>query len=79
MWSMDFMHGYLLNGQSIRTFNVIDDFNRKGLCIEVDLSLPPFAGHPSATTTRSDMIGSTNIFLLASKPRSYQPQVDSGL
>lgn len=27
-------------GRSIRTFNVIDDFNREGLAIDVDLSLP---------------------------------------
>ena len=37
---MDFMHDALSDGRSFRTFNVIDDFNRKGLGIEVDLSLP---------------------------------------
>jgi len=26
--------------RSIRVFNVIDDFNREGLCIDVDFSLP---------------------------------------
>ena len=40
MWSMDFMHAKLSDGRSFRTFNVIDDFNREGLAIEVDLSLP---------------------------------------
>ena len=25
---------------SIRTLNVLDDFNREGFCIEVDFSLP---------------------------------------
>ena len=40
VWSMDFMHAYLSDGRSFRTFNVIDDFNREGLGIEVDLSLP---------------------------------------
>ena len=30
----------LVDGRSIRTLNVLDDFNREGLCIEVDFSLP---------------------------------------
>jgi putative transposase len=37
---MDFMHHKLGDGRSFRTFNVIDDFNREGLGIEVDFSLP---------------------------------------
>jgi putative transposase len=37
---MDFMHDQLSDGRSFRLFNVIDDFNREGLGIEVDLSLP---------------------------------------
>lgn len=53
VWSMDFMSDTLSDGRSIRTFNVIDDtvnaegregtlgyFNREGLGIDVDLSLP---------------------------------------
>ncbi len=40
VWSMDFMSDTLSDGRSIRTFNVIDDFNREGLGVDVDLSLP---------------------------------------
>ena len=37
---MDFMADQLADGRSIRTLNVLDDFNREGLAIEVDFSLP---------------------------------------
>jgi putative transposase len=40
VWSMDFMHDQLADGRRIRLLNVIDDFNREGLCIDVDFSLP---------------------------------------
>ena len=43
-WSMDFMHDQLQNGRCYRLFNVIDDFNREGLGIEVDFSLPTERG-----------------------------------
>jgi len=39
-WSMDFMADQLACGRSFRTLNVLDDFNREGLGIEVDFSLP---------------------------------------
>ena len=39
-WSMDFMHDQLSDGRCYRRFNVIDDFNREGLTIDVDFSLP---------------------------------------
>ncbi|MCL6409027.1 transposase, partial [Dickeya dadantii] len=38
-WSMDFMHDQLSDGRSVRLLNVIDDFNREALAIEVDFSL----------------------------------------
>ena len=37
---MDFMHDQLSDGRSFRCLNVIDDFNREGLCVEIDFSLP---------------------------------------
>ncbi len=40
VWSMDFMHDQLQNGRCIRLLNVIDDFNREGLGMEIDFSLP---------------------------------------
>jgi len=40
VWSMDFMADQLVDGRSFRTLNVLDDFNREGLAIEVDFSLP---------------------------------------
>lgn len=39
-WSMDFMSDVLTDGRRFRTLNILDDFNRQGLCIEVDFSLP---------------------------------------
>ena len=40
VWSIDFMSDSLVDGRSFRTFNVLDDYNREGLGIEVDQSLP---------------------------------------
>ena len=40
VWSMDFMHDQLSDGRSFRILNVIDDYNREALGIEIDFSLP---------------------------------------
>ena len=40
VWSIDFMSDSLSDGRTLRTFNVLDDYNREGLGIDVDLSLP---------------------------------------
>jgi putative transposase len=39
-WSLDFMADRLGDGKAFRLLNVLDDFNREGLGIEVDFSLP---------------------------------------
>jgi len=39
-WSIDFMSDSLMTGRRFRTFNVVDDYNREALAIEVDLNLP---------------------------------------
>lgn len=39
-WSIDFMHDALVCGRRFRTFNVVDDLNRKALAIEIDLNIP---------------------------------------
>ena len=39
-WSIDFVTDVLENKRRFRAFNVIDDYNREALYIEVDFSLP---------------------------------------
>ncbi|HCT9736638.1 IS3 family transposase [Morganella morganii] len=39
-WSVDFMNDALVCDHRFRTFNVVDDFNREALSIEIDLNLP---------------------------------------
>jgi len=38
--SIDFMHDALVCGRRLRTFNVVDDFNREALATEIDLNIP---------------------------------------
>ncbi len=40
VWSIDFMSDALTDGRKFRLLNVIDDFNREFLSIDVDTSLP---------------------------------------
>jgi len=40
VWSIDFVHDSLGDGRSFRSFNVLDDYNRECLGLEVDFSLP---------------------------------------
>lgn len=39
-WSADFMSDALWDGRRFRTFNVVDDFTREALAVEIDLNLP---------------------------------------
>ncbi len=39
-WSADFMRDTLYSGRVYRTFNVVDDYNREILAVEVDTNLP---------------------------------------
>ncbi|MEM7574716.1 MAG: DDE-type integrase/transposase/recombinase [Bacteroidota bacterium] len=40
VWSMDFMSDALIDGRRVRVLNVVDDFNRELLAVEVGLSMP---------------------------------------
>lgn len=38
-WSMDFIHDQLVDGRCFRALNIIDDFTREAVAVEVDTSL----------------------------------------
>lgn len=39
-WSMDYMTDTLYNGRRVRILNIMDDYNRQALAMEVDFTLP---------------------------------------
>lgn len=43
IWSMDFMSDSLQSGRRIRTLNIIDDYNREALVVEVANSIPSYS------------------------------------
>ncbi len=40
VWSVDFMSDALMDGRKFRLLNILDDFNRESLAMEIDTSLP---------------------------------------
>lgn len=66
VWSRDFMADQLADCRPFRTLNVLDDFNRKGLAIEVDFSLP------------SECVVRTLNQIMAWRGKPFATRVDTG-
>src|SRR5690606_8922627 len=49
-WSLDFMSDALSDGRKFRVLNIIDDYNRESLKIEVDTSLPALREYSEEST-----------------------------
>ena len=56
------MSDQLADGRTFRTLNVIDDFNREGLVIEVDLSFARLACHFARWSGSSSGVECLSIF-----------------
>ena len=61
MWSMDFMPDALADGSSFRTFNVLDDYNRKDLVLR---STNPCLRYVSSGPLSGSLSGEVNLRLL---------------
>ena len=57
VWSMDFMHDQLEDGRTFRLFNVIDDFNREAIGMEVDFSLPQWQSNLKDPWVFKEVVG----------------------
>ena len=71
VWSVGFMG----DGRRFRTFNLLDDYNREGLGIEVDFSLPSGTCH-SFTGADHRVARETTGVALRQGPRAHQPESD---
>ncbi|STZ42252.1 integrase catalytic subunit [Mycolicibacterium gilvum] len=45
IWAMDFQFDTTADGRTLKMLNVIDEFTREALAIEVNRALPPCSGH----------------------------------
>ena len=72
VWSMDFMADRLGDGRQFRLLNVLDDFNREGLGIEIDFSLPADNGPEYISGTLMEWAENRGITLAYIQPGKPQ-------